>query len=266
MNKPIPKKIHFCWFGGDLPQKHAIQIAQWKKIMPDFEFKLWTENEIPENEYLKTAKSIGNWANMSNFTRIYALSTEGGIYMDTDFHVAKDFKPLLSSNMFLGFETGADNEVISINNAIMGAMKSHPIINEMLEDFLVTFDGTEIANLSSPVFTTKFFRRKGLTEYKHQTLEGVEIYPINYFYPYPLSVSYSDDFRTYITSETYAVHLWEKSWKDEFSYFWIGQFNTGVKKIILSLLKKPIKPVSYYRDFLWHLRMRLFNKNYYKNK
>jgi mannosyltransferase OCH1-like enzyme len=41
----IPKKIHYCWFGGQ--PKHELAehcIASWKRIHPDFEITEWNES------------------------------------------------------------------------------------------------------------------------------------------------------------------------------------------------------------------------------
>ena len=38
----IPKIIHFCWLSGDpYPQKIRKCMKTWKRIMPDYEVKLW---------------------------------------------------------------------------------------------------------------------------------------------------------------------------------------------------------------------------------
>lgn len=34
----IPKKIHYCWFGGnEIPEKDKKCIESWKKYCPDYE-------------------------------------------------------------------------------------------------------------------------------------------------------------------------------------------------------------------------------------
>lgn len=47
----IPKKIHYCWFGGsplsDVVKKY---IETWKKYCPDYEIKEWNENNFDVNQ------------------------------------------------------------------------------------------------------------------------------------------------------------------------------------------------------------------------
>ena len=55
----IPKKIHYCWLSNDpFPEKIQMCMASWKKVMPDYEWKLWNtetfdiEQSVP---YVKEA-------------------------------------------------------------------------------------------------------------------------------------------------------------------------------------------------------------------
>ena len=46
----IPKKIHYCWFGrGEMPELAQKCIASWYKFMPDYEYKLWNEDNFDVN-------------------------------------------------------------------------------------------------------------------------------------------------------------------------------------------------------------------------
>ena len=52
----IPKKIHYCWFGGNpLPQDALMCIESWKKYFPDYEIIEWNEKNFdkkPEKAHL----------------------------------------------------------------------------------------------------------------------------------------------------------------------------------------------------------------------
>lgn len=70
----IPKKIHYCWFGGnpinELGQKC---LASWKKYCPDYEIIEWNESnfDINSNSYVKEAYEAKNGLllpTMSGFT------------------------------------------------------------------------------------------------------------------------------------------------------------------------------------------------------
>ena len=94
----IPKVIHYCWFGrgpkGDLANKC---IESWKRFLPDYEIKEWNEDNFDVNMYQYTKEALENkkYAFVTDVVRLYALYTEGGVYMDTDVEVLKSFNPFL---------------------------------------------------------------------------------------------------------------------------------------------------------------------------
>ena len=46
----IPKKIHYCWFGGNPLNKRTLRyIERWKELCPDFEFIRWDETNCDMN-------------------------------------------------------------------------------------------------------------------------------------------------------------------------------------------------------------------------
>ena len=45
----IPKVIHYCWFGrGEMPELVQNCIASWHTHMPDWEYRLWSEDTIAQ--------------------------------------------------------------------------------------------------------------------------------------------------------------------------------------------------------------------------
>ena len=50
----IPKKIHYCWFGGNpLPEDVKRYIESWKKYCPDYDLIRWDESnyDVHKNAY-----------------------------------------------------------------------------------------------------------------------------------------------------------------------------------------------------------------------
>ena len=88
----IPKTIHYCWFGrGQMPDLALRCIESWHKHMPDYQYKVWNEENfnIDCNDYVREAYAAKKYAFVSDYVRLYALYSEGGIYMDTDVEVIK---------------------------------------------------------------------------------------------------------------------------------------------------------------------------------
>lgn len=103
----IPKTLHYCWFGGKpLPANQQKYIDGWLRLMPDYKIRRWSESDIDINSVplVKQAYESGTFAFVADYVRLYALLTEGGIYMDTDVKVKKTFDPYLDYSMFTSYE------------------------------------------------------------------------------------------------------------------------------------------------------------------
>ena len=116
----IPKKIHFCWLSGDeYPPliKHCIET--WHKVLPDYEIIIWDTNrfDVDSVPWVKNAFKAKKYAFAADYIRVYALYTEGGIYLDSDVEMVRTFNPLLKYKSFVGFEASTN----SVEAAIMGA-------------------------------------------------------------------------------------------------------------------------------------------------
>ncbi len=88
----IPKIIHYCWLSSEpYPEKIQNCIDSWKKILPDYEIKLWNMNNFDINsiDFVKEACSVKKWAFASDYIRLYALYNYGGIYLDSDVLIKK---------------------------------------------------------------------------------------------------------------------------------------------------------------------------------
>ncbi len=64
----IPKKIHYCWYGGaPLPAKARRCIKSWEKYCPDYEIIQWNEQntEILQIPYLQWCRKHKKYAFLS---------------------------------------------------------------------------------------------------------------------------------------------------------------------------------------------------------
>lgn len=128
--KMIPKIIHYCWFGSNpYPEKVEYCISTWKRVLPDYEFILWNEEnfDVDSSLFTKQAYENGKYAFVSDYVRIYALVEMGGIYLDTDIEVIKSFKDILNSSVCLGADESGHL------TAFMASEKKHKLFCDMLE-------------------------------------------------------------------------------------------------------------------------------------
>jgi len=200
----IPKKIHYCWFGGsELPPLAKACIDSWKKYLPDYELVRWDEANSPNNEFIQYHLARGNWAFVSDYVRLHALYQYGGLYFDTDIEVIQSFDTLLTNSCFAAFE-----ELGRVNNAVLGSEKRGGFIKDCMQYMVDRFENNESYHIS-PVVTTAVLNSG---EY------DVTIFDAHYFYPYnPYDASNEVKIFMYkmVKEDTYAIHHWAKSWSIE---------------------------------------------------
>lgn len=208
----IPKIIHYCWFGGKAKPELAEKcIESWKKFCPDYEIVEWNEDnfDINSNLYVKQAYEARKFAFVSDYARLYALYTHGGIYMDTDVMLLKPLDEYLSDTAFMGFEAKG-----KIATCVIGSMKSNSLIADFLKYYderaFITDNGTY--DVTTNVETiTGILLSNGLKPNGHaQTVCEMSIYPQNIFSP---SLHKLDN-ASYM-KDTVAIHYFSGSWKSD---------------------------------------------------
>lgn len=210
----IPKIIHYCWFGGNpLPESARKYIESWKKYCPDYEIKEWNESnfDLNSNAYVKEAFEAKKWAFITDYVRLYAMVSEGGIYMDTDVEVTKSLDDFLQLQAFSGFEDGEN-----VPTGIMACEKGFPLFAEMLHDYdhrhFKLEDGSY--DITTNVVTiTNICKKKGLmSNNQKQTIEGFTIFPKDWFCPKDYASG-----KILLTKNTHTIHHFSGSWHDPYS-------------------------------------------------
>lgn len=208
----IPKVIHYCWFGNKKKPKIVREcIESWRINLPDYDVIEWNENnfKFEEFEFTKEAYLNKKWAFVADYCRIWVLYNYGGVYLDTDMEVVKNFDIILNQKSFLGVEGNGE-----INGAIWGCSKEDPFTKIVL-DYYDTLKFEEIknklVNFTIPKILTKVGKEEGFIngqeiEHIHETT----IYPKEYFYP-----KYYCWEQAIITNKTYTIHHCEGSWKSK---------------------------------------------------
>jgi mannosyltransferase OCH1-like enzyme len=197
----IPKTIHYCWFGQHpMPLLYQACFDTWTKL-EGYTLKRWDESNIPENKFIMDQLANKNWAFVSDYVRLYALYTEGGIYLDTDFEIIKDFDSLLDYNLFLCREDST-----WITNGAMGSIKGHPFLKDCIKYMEDRFQKNLDYHVS-PIVTTNVIHIKNYND--------IHILSQDYFYPYnPFDNKSVNQFlASMITPNTIAIHHWGKSWE-----------------------------------------------------
>ncbi|MDR3272733.1 MAG: hypothetical protein LBT29_04560 [Flavobacteriaceae bacterium] len=217
----IPKKIHWCWLSGDpLPKSLQKCINSWKRIMPDYEIILWDKKrfDIHSVKFVADACALRKWAFAADYIRLYALYTEGGIYLDSDVMVYKRFDEFLHHAAFSGIEhhlSRKDNiDCNAIQAAIIGAEKGNDWIKKCMEYYYqTTFElgegGRIKVKISPQVLADCAHTYFGFSYHEDfdtlQLLKGnIAIYPQKTF---PTAFYGA-------TMQSHAIHVCEASWND----------------------------------------------------
>ena len=209
----IPKKIHYCWFGGRrMPDFLKACIETWSVTCPDYEIIQWDEGNynISKIPYIEEAFSRGKYGFASDVARLDILYTHGGIYMDTDVALLKSLDELLFQEAFVGVEKWGN---INTGGGC-GAVPQHPMIKNILEYrrgiHFIMEDGS-LNMETNGMYETMVFVKAGMrVDNTLQRVENVTIYPSGVFHPYDY-ISCEDRVEYY----TFSKHHFFGGWMDK---------------------------------------------------
>jgi len=235
----IPKIVHCVWLSGEaLPANYQMCLDSWKRVMPDYEIKEWSINNLPaevlEHPFVKDAITAKKWAFATDYIRVWALYNYGGIYMDLDVEVYKSFNPFLGHRAFSCIEFNPRNFYKNINKiktgcirglnieaAVLGAEPKHPWIKDIMEFYnsaKFSLSKQVIDSLIMPLIVTRASIPYGFRYIPiYQVLENdVHIYPPDTFSScYDLSITRCEESEIGRNVVRYARHKCAHSWFDE---------------------------------------------------
>ncbi|WP_162502572.1 glycosyltransferase family 32 protein [Treponema endosymbiont of Eucomonympha sp.] len=236
----IPKKLHYCWLSGEtIPERTKECMETWQKIMPEYELVLWDKSkfDIDTVPFVSEAVSVKKWACAADYIRLYALYTEGGIYLDTDVLVKKTFNDLLKCDFFTSLEYhNHSNETksyaqellnedgtlkepfiekpftrgIGIQAAVLAGVKGHPYLQDCLDWYkgkhFILPDGSYYMKVIAPAIYADVAIKYGFRySDEWQSLpHNMVIYPSAIF-----AGSMGES-----VQESYAIHCCHGSWRD----------------------------------------------------
>ena len=228
----IPKIIHYCWFGrGEMPELVQTCIASWHTHMPDWEYRLWTEDNFDAStapRYVQEAYAAKKYAFVSDYVRLWALEREGGLYMDVDFEVYKPFDDLMEQyDAFVGYEGSKRNPVMM---GVIAAKAHHPWIQGMMQTYesrgFLKEDGSLDMTPNTGYFLNWMQEYGFVADGVEKDFMGVHILPVECFCP---GLTTGENLRC---ERTYCEHKGLHSWSG----------NSGWKGKVLSLVGNKWKP------------------------
>lgn len=228
----IPKKIHYCWFGGNpLPESAKRCIDSWRKFCPDYEIIEWNESNFDVNccDYVREAYQAKKWAFVSDVARLFALVSHGGVYMDTDVEVIRPLDNLLLHEAFACFE-GED----AIATCLMACQAEHPLFRGMLQMYdslhFLMEDGTNDQTTNVTRITSYCIYHGLKLNGNQQTIAGLTIFPSDYFSPFDFETG-----KMHKSDRTYSIHWFDATWYDP-----AAQYGKQLKWKLSKFMPSPV--------------------------
>ena len=243
MEQQIPKKIYYCWFGGEKPQIVNERIKNWKEKLPDYEIVevndknpevFDVEKAIKDNLWFKTCYENKVWGVAIDYVRLKVLYENGGVYFDTDITVEKSLDDLLKKNkLTLSWE---DKNRIGVG--VVLCKKHDPNLKQMLE--YLDKEIWENKEFTGPDVFTKVLKRNYKLNASDRITENddILILPYDYFCPLPIGSKLKNDF---VTENSYTIHWWDATWvKSNIVYFMKHKNSITLDQLIKKCFEKKI--------------------------
>jgi mannosyltransferase OCH1-like enzyme len=230
----IPKIIHYIWLSGEkIPHGTKDYISTWSRFFPDYKIKCWDQNAFNINSvpFVKEAVTARKWASASDYIRLYALFTEGGLYFDSDILVKRSFESFFtgydffsaveyhpgivnSSNMNLYLDENyrpLNDKIgipgIGLQAALMGSIPQHPFLKDCMtwyENNHFIHGNTYNTNIIAPGLYAKCAENYGFIykDIEQELKEKMYIVPSN------IVASSATD----TNENNFAIHYCKNSW------------------------------------------------------
>ncbi|EJF61182.1 hypothetical protein DICSQDRAFT_106213 [Dichomitus squalens LYAD-421 SS1] len=150
----IPRIIHQTWKSETLPTKWANVSQGCRDVMPDYEYKLWTDASAREfiaqhySWFLDTFDGYTYPIQRADAIRYFVLYHYGGVYIDLDMGCLRRMDPLLVHSVIL-----PRTIPVGVSNDLMFAEKGHPFLAQTIHN-LMKFDYSWVLNYPTVMFST----------------------------------------------------------------------------------------------------------------
>ena len=199
----IPRIIHRVWVGPNpMPEEFQRYGETWRQHHPDWEIRLWTDDNLPEFQDPGSPGRARSLTERSDVVRYEVLRQFGGVYVDADFECVRPLDPLLAG--VEGFAAATGKGVVK--SGIVGGPPHHPLFELAVREvsrLVGTHEGAWHPGVK-PI-GPKFFAR--LIE----DFPQVRIFEADKFYPY---APWEDPRPAHEYPGAYAVHRWARTGRD----------------------------------------------------
>lgn len=229
----IPKVIYYVWVGGsEKPEIFHKCLESWKTHLPNYDIVEINESNFDmnyhllNNKFFRTCYDRKMWAFVSDYMRVVHLFENGGIYLDTDMEILKDFSILINSE--IEFLAGFEDEYM-VSAGIIGAAKGSETLKQVIDFYNNDIWNSELFTIPQ-ILTFVLSRQLNLKDkLKYSFIsDSLKLFPSKYFYPYHFTEKYSNEC---ITENTYGIHWWGHSWDKRDDYVFLKTKHMSPRKM-----------------------------------
>jgi predicted O-methyltransferase YrrM len=219
---PIPKIIHLLYFGEtNFENYHYECIKSIIKNMPNYKVILYNKVEPINNKYWDDIKkyieiekidvpeeyngySLHYFQYKADVVRLNVLYEKGGIYLDIDLLIIKNFENVINTgyDLYLSEEGEKDGGLI---NAFIACKPKNEFIKLWLESFKT---GLRMENWA---YHIRDGNKNLLNNNKHYNIKyNINILESKYFFPFAWPERHKfENIREYLNDDIYGIHLFE---------------------------------------------------------
>jgi len=110
-----------------MPDTHKYLVDRMLKIHPDWEYRLWTEYNMPKLHNEKIYERMNRLCFKADVLRYEIVLKYGGVYIDTDFLFLKNISELTNQEALITREFPV-TRIPNINNCIIGFPPKHELM------------------------------------------------------------------------------------------------------------------------------------------
>jgi len=207
----------------------CIELA--RNLHPTWEIKVWQDPMRPDGYPLERYwEKANSGAQLSDLLRLDVLHRWGGVYVDGDMRLLKPLDNLADK---FDFFIASHDGIVPIN-ALIGATKTHPAIQALIDELL----------LNEPDWSVPPDRTTGPDIFVRALKwdRGATVLPRETFYSYGPTETHSRRNHRH----SFGEHLWEYSWKG------LDAATATPARRLRSAAKRAIKPALIGGFRLWH--------------
>jgi mannosyltransferase OCH1-like enzyme len=176
-------------------------MESWEKFLGDYNCIFWDYQKAKATgiPWILEAMEQGNWAFAADAVRLYALYTEGGIYLDSDVQLLMSPNHLLDRKYILGYENGSKR----IEAATMGCEAGFAPIKAALDFYQkknFNYSEDQVDQMVLPNILRESFK-----DFKDLQVMSESVFSPKSFI----------DGKIRSTAETYSIHHFSSSWRPE---------------------------------------------------